>query len=77
MVGGTVFFAPTQMRKRAQDWGSDGLDEQFGLAWRRFASTVEGWLDVVVGHGPEDLRAAWLEVLGGHTPPRTGHVIAL
>ena len=77
MAGGTVFFAPVQMRKRAQDWGRDGLDEQFGLAWRRFASTVEGWVDVVVSHGPEGLRATWLEVLGGRTPPRTGHVIAL
>lgn len=77
MAGGSVFFAPTQMRKRTQDWGRDGLDEQFGLAWRRFASTVDGWVDVVVSDGPEALRDTWLEVLGGRTPPRTGHVIAL
>jgi hypothetical protein len=77
MAGGTVFFAPTQMRKRTLDWGRDGLDEQFGLAWRRFAGTVEDWVDVVVTEGPEALRAAWLEVLGGHAAPRTGHVIAL
>jgi hypothetical protein len=77
MAGGTVFFAPVQMRKRTLDWGRDGLDEQFGLAWRRFASTVQGWVDVVVSHGPEALRSTWLEVLDGRTPPRTGHVIAL
>jgi hypothetical protein len=77
MAGGTVFFAPVQMRKRTLDWGRDGLDDQFGAAWRRFAATVEGWVDVQVSHGPEALRATWLEVLGGRTPPRTGHVIAL
>jgi hypothetical protein len=76
-AGGTVFFAPDQMRKRTRDWGRDGLDERFGSAWRRFASTVDGWVDVTVGHGPQALRSAWLEVLAGKAPPRTGHVIAL
>jgi hypothetical protein len=73
----SVFFAPDQMRKRTIDWGREGLDARFGEAWRRFATAAEGWVDVTVGHGPEALRAAWLEVLGGRTSPRTGHVIAL
>jgi hypothetical protein len=71
-----VFFAPDQMRKRTQDWGRDGLDARFSEAWHRFCAVAQNWVDVSVGHGPEALRAAWLEVLGGHTPPRTGHVIA-
>ncbi|MFF5176465.1 DUF2855 family protein [Micromonospora sp. NPDC000316] len=70
-----VFFAPVQMRKRSQDWGRDGLDERFAVAWQRFAPVVRGWLDVRVGDGPEALRHAWLDVLAGRTPPRTGHVI--
>ena len=76
MGGAAVFFAPDQMRKRVLDWGRDGLDDRFGAAWRQFASTVEDWVDVVVGHGPEALREAWLEVLAGGTSPRTGHVVA-
>ncbi|MEV0396319.1 DUF2855 family protein [Polymorphospora rubra] len=72
-----VFFAPAQMRKRTVDWGREGLDARFGDAWRRFSSVVRPWIDVSVGHGPEALRAAWLEVLGGRTPPRTGHVVDL
>ncbi len=35
------------------------------------------WVDVTVANGPEGLRADWLEVLAGSTPPRTGHVIQL
>jgi hypothetical protein len=71
------FFAPDQMRKRAKDWGPDGIDQRYAAAWNRFAPVVADWVDVVVADGPEGLRADWLEVLGGSTPPRTGHVIQL
>jgi hypothetical protein len=71
------FFAPDQMRKRYADWGPDGVETEHAKAWARFAPVVEGWVDVQVGTGPEGLRAAWLEVLAGGVPPRTGHVIQL
>ena len=74
-AAGEVFFAPVQMRKRSQDWGRDGLDRRFAEAWRRFAGVAGTWLDVHTGEGPDGLRHAWLEVLGGRTPPRVGHVI--
>ena len=73
----TFFFAPDQMRKRYADWGPDGVENAHAEAWKRFAPVVEGWVDVVVGSGPEALQADWLETLAGATPPRTGHVIAL
>jgi hypothetical protein len=73
----TFFFAPDQMRKRYEDWGPDGVEERHAEAWGRFAPVVAGWVDVVVGTGPEALRADWLETLAGDTPPRTGHVIQL
>ncbi len=76
-LSGDVFFAPDQMRKRGQDWGREGLDNRFAEAWSRFSATVEGWVDVRVGRGPQALRTAWLELLGGQTAPRTGKVIAL
>lgn len=71
------FFAPDQMRKRHDDWGPDGVEEGHAEAWKRFAPIVADWVDVTVADGPEGLRADWLEVLGGATPPRTGHVIQL
>ncbi|WP_433789340.1 DUF2855 family protein [Actinoplanes sp. CA-252034] len=76
-AAGEVFFAPVQMRKRSRDWGRDGLDQRFAASWERFAAVVAGWVDVHAGAGPEDLRRAWLEVLGGRTPPRVGHVVQL
>jgi hypothetical protein len=77
MAAGEVFFAPVQMRKRTVDWGRDGLDARFGEAWRRFCGRVDAWVDISVSQGPEGLRAAWLDVLAGRTPPRNGLVIDL
>lgn len=76
MSAAAVFFAPDQMRKRSQDWGRAGLDARFAEAWQRFSVTAENWVDVSVGYGPEALRDAWLDVLGGRTAPRTAHVLA-
>jgi hypothetical protein len=73
----TFFFAPDQMRKRYADWGPDGVEAKHAEAWRRFAPVVEGWVDVVLGTGPEALRDDWLETLAGETGPRTGHVVQL
>lgn len=73
----TFFFAPDQMRKRYADWGPHGVEEHHAEAWARFAPVVAGWVDVVVGEGPEALRADWLETLAGDTPPRVGHVVQL
>ena len=73
----TAFFAPDRMTTRTADWGREGLDQRFGDAWRRFAPTAEQWVDVTVSQGPEALRDVWLEVLGGRSDPRTGHVLQL
>jgi hypothetical protein len=70
-----VFFAPDQMRKRAADWGREGLDLRFAEAWASFAAAAQGWVDVVSHHGPEALRQVWLEVLAGRSAPRVGHVL--
>jgi hypothetical protein len=79
LAGGrpTFFFAPDQMRKRYADWGPDGVEAKHAEAWARFAPVVEGWVDIVLGVGPEALQADWLETLAGETSPRTGHVVQL
>ncbi|WP_229074535.1 DUF2855 family protein [Actinoplanes sp. DH11] len=74
-AAGEVFFAPVQMRKRSRDWGRDGLDQRFAVAWQRFAAVVGEWLTVRAGNGPEDLRQAWLDVYHGRTPPQEGQII--
>lgn len=72
-----LFFAPSQMRKRSQDWGRDELDRRFASAWQGFTAAVGGWLSVEVGHGAEGLRTAWSDVLAGRVPPNVGRVVQL
>jgi hypothetical protein len=69
------FFAPVQMRKRAVDWGRDGLDRRFGDAWHRFTGAVRDRVEVRVSEGAGSFPPVWTEVHAGRTPARVGHVI--
>ncbi|HWC13482.1 MAG TPA: DUF2855 family protein [Actinomycetota bacterium] len=71
------FFAPSQISKRRKDWGPGGIEQRYGEAWRAFVPVVADWVEVRQADGPEGLRAAWLEMLGGRSDPKTGLVISL
>jgi hypothetical protein len=73
----TLFFAPTQMKKRGEDWGPGGIEKLYREVWAEFVPKVQGWIDVTHSEGPKGLESAWLEVLAGQTAPRNGHVINL
>ncbi|WP_089246382.1 DUF2855 family protein [Asanoa hainanensis] len=74
---GEFFFAPTQMRKRGEDWGRDELERRFGVAWRRFVDALGPRVDVRVGDGPEALGTAWQDALAGRIPAQVGQVLRL
>ncbi|NKE60828.1 DUF2855 family protein [Lentzea sp. PSKA42] len=69
------FFAPEQLRKRTADWGSDGLAQRFGEAWRGFTARAGDWVGVVGHSGPDELIEVWQAVLQGKTNPNTADVI--
>ena len=71
------FFAPDQIRKRAKEWGPGGLDARFVPAWTGFATTLEQWLKVVEGRGPEAVKQVYLDTLQGRIPPDQGHMLSL
>jgi Protein of unknown function (DUF2855) len=71
------FFAPTQIKKRRQDWGPGGVEERFSEAWRAFLPSVGGWMKVVHGTGPSDVEAVYRETLEGKVDPEVGHILAL
>lgn len=76
-TGSVAFFAPDQMVKRVADWGKDGFEARLAEAWQAFASAVDGWVDVVIGDGPESLQRVWQEVQSGSSDPRTGNILTL
>ncbi len=73
----TLFFAPTQMVKRREDWGPGGIEKLYRAVWSDFVPQVQEWVDVTHDDGSKGLESAWLEVLSGKTDPKRGHVINL
>ena len=73
----SVFFAPDQLRKRNEDWGRAELAGRLASVWFDFVLLARDSVDVVVGTGFDALRDVWLEVLGGTSSPRAGHVLVL
>jgi hypothetical protein len=71
------FFAPTQVKKRLQDWGADGYRERVGTALRRFVDGSGDWLTVTRSGGPAAATATWRAVHDGRVPPNVGHIVSL
>ncbi len=71
------FFAPTQVKKRVQDWGPHGYQERVGAALRDFIAWSPDWLHVQQSRGAAATAAAWSEVHAGRVAPDLGHMISL
>lgn len=74
-----LFFAPSQAKKRAGEWGPDGLQRRLGEAWERFITQVTSgptkWLTVATSSGQEAISKAVADVMQGRVPPNEGHVL--
>lgn len=69
-----LFFAPDQIRKRAQEWGQAELDTRFMEALRAFVA-ASPWLKLNQHVGADALLAAYHGVLEGRARPDEGHII--
>lgn len=77
----TLFFAPSQIKKRIAEWGGATLQGKLAAAWKDFMTPVtrpdQPWLRVVHAQGIDASCAAMLEVISGKATPDTGHVLSL
>jgi hypothetical protein len=71
------FFAPTQVKKRVQDWGPRGYQQRVAAALHGFIASSRRWLQVQHPRGAEAAAATWREVHGGRTPADVGYVVSL
>jgi hypothetical protein len=71
------FFAPDQIRKRAEEWGPGGVESRFSAAWSNFAPKLDEWITVIEGRGPEAVKQVYLDTLNGRIPPEQGHMLSL
>jgi hypothetical protein len=73
----TLFFAPAQIKKRAQDWGPAELQRRLAEAWLAFLGAAGAWMQVIHGRGPAAVERVYLEVLAGRARPDEGQVLSL
>jgi len=71
------FFAPTQVKKRVQDWGPLGYQERIAAALHRFVDASHAWLKVTRSSGPDAAAAAWRAVHDAKVAPDVGHVVSM
>jgi len=77
----TLFFAPSQVKKRLADWGGAAFQAKVAAAWLAFMKPVTAaeapWLKVRNATGLEAARVAYDEVVAGRASPAEGHILSL
>ena len=71
------FFAPTQVKKRVQDWGPRDYQQRIAAALHGFIGRSRDWLGVRRSNGPVAATATWRDVHAGRVPPDVGHVVSM
>jgi hypothetical protein len=71
------FFAPTQVKKRVQDWGPRDYQQRIATALHEFVDSSRAWLTVTRVNGPEAAEATWRVVYDGHVPPDVGYIVSV
>jgi len=77
----TLFFAPSQIKKRHADWGATALQARIADAWNAFMVPVMGtrhpWMRIVAGRGQQAVERVYSAMLAGKVKPDEGHVLSL
>jgi Protein of unknown function (DUF2855) len=75
----TLFFAPSQAKKRIGEWGPMEFQTQLAAAWERFlarvATPASPWLRVCASHGREAIASTVSQIVAGKGAPIEGHVL--
>lgn len=72
-----MFFAPTQVSKRLQEWGPQVYRARLVSALHEFVDDSTAWLEVKRSSGPEAAQAVWSQTLAGKVAPSAGMIASL
>jgi hypothetical protein len=73
----TFFFLPPWLEKRRSEWGPGEFGKRYSEAQRAFFPSVDSWMNIVHGVGPEAVEAVYRETLDGKAAPEVGHILSL
>lgn len=69
-----MFFAPSQIQKRNQDWGPEKFQQELASAWGGFLRSVDQWITINETSGRDEMPDTYQRVLNG-APPDQAYVI--
>jgi cation transport regulator ChaB len=72
-----MFFAPTEIQDRLQEWGADIYRERVSGALHQFIDASHDWLHLSSHLGPMAAQAAWRAVYDGVIHPDDGVIVSL
>ena len=70
-------FAPSQIAKRTEDWGTEELNRRVADAWGRFIAWVPSWLTLEHRGGAEAVRSLFLDLLENKIDPAIGYTCTM
>ena len=70
------FFAPSQLSKRAKQWGRDELNRRINEGLKNFIGDAHAWLRIDYSHGADAVSEVYKQLVGGLVRPEVGHVLA-
>jgi len=70
-----MFFAPTQIAKRVEDWGVARMEKRVAEAWAPFVDQVGGLLTIERRSGAPAAQDAYLAALDGSADPGIGVIV--
>lgn len=73
----TLFFAPSQIQKRAKEWGPAGMAERTAAAWAPFVAEAQSWIEVHRQRGAEAVGTVYQQVLNNRARPSDAFVLSL
>ncbi|MDG2028342.1 MAG: DUF2855 family protein [Acidimicrobiales bacterium] len=72
-----MFFAPSQIMKRNEDWGREEMDRRLAEAFFAYSAWTDSWLSITRHEGGDAAADLWREMLPGKVDPTVGHIISL
>lgn len=72
-----LFFAPSQIQKRAAEWGQAGINARLSAAWEPFTAQVQDWITVRRDSGAQALGETYQALLNNRAAPASGYILQL
>lgn len=72
-----MFFAPSEVARRRDDWGADAYAERTTKALADFVAGSSRWLEVEATNGPALAEQTWADVYSGEVAPSVGRIVSL